>query len=80
MWTTNFGPVFCRVSDDRCFAICGTILSQKYSAVNFSPVGRASMTGKANGDQKIVISTFGVEMMCIALVGAISPHGSHICS
>jgi hypothetical protein len=54
------------------------MLSQKYGAVNFSPAGRASMTGKPNGDQKMMISTFGVEMICLALVGAISPHGSHI--
>jgi hypothetical protein len=38
------------------------------------------MTAKPNGDQKIMISTFGVEMMCLALVGAISPRGSHISS
>jgi hypothetical protein len=54
------------------------MLSQKYRAVNFSPAGRASMTGKPNGDQKMVINTFGVEIMCLALVGAISPRGSYI--
>jgi hypothetical protein len=55
------------------------MLSQKYRAVNFSPAGRASMTGKPNGDQKMTIITFGVEIMRIAFVGAFSPCGSHIC-
>jgi hypothetical protein len=51
MWTTNFRPLFSRPSDDRYCAICGAMLSQKYRAVNFSPAGRASITGKPNGDQ-----------------------------
>jgi hypothetical protein len=38
------------------------------------------MTRKLDGDQKMVISTFGIEMMCLGLVGAISPRESHVCS
>jgi hypothetical protein len=80
MWTTNFRFLFCHSSDARFSAICGTMLSKKYRAANFSPVERASVTGKPRGHQKMVISTFAVEMMCLALVGAISPRASYIWS
>jgi hypothetical protein len=38
------------------------------------------MTGKLNGDQKMMIITVGLEMMHLALVGALFPCGIRICS
>jgi hypothetical protein len=55
-------------------------LLQKYRAVNVSPAGRASIIGKPKGVEKMLISTFAVGMMCLALVGAIYPRWSDICS
>jgi hypothetical protein len=54
--------------------------STKNSDVNITFGGRAWITGKPRGDQKMTIITFGELVIFLDLVGRSAPGGSHCCS
>jgi hypothetical protein len=59
---------------------CGKNGSMKNSDMNVTFGGKAWITGKPRGDQKMIIIVFRWLIILLGLVGLSTPGGSHCCS